>query len=219
MRTTTSIANFLGVSRFVVRNQLLALGIAEAQQQPFVLSTAYSQTGNTGPNDGDDLLDPPLAEVFPEGHAPGASFDESDVQAQVGATWADLFTTLEMQYGLDINNPNHIWLLHYLFLNTINAQLDFFIQSWNHHRIQIRGGPNQSPADMFGFDMFVHGIQGSQVPPNETMSEEELEVHGMDWEDIWSEDVLQSLETNNPRDEPAESWINCTGPPERLNEI
>ncbi|KAG6806455.1 hypothetical protein H0H92_011282, partial [Tricholoma furcatifolium] len=75
-----------------------------------------------------------------------------DVTAQVGSTWADIFTTLELQHGLDINNVHHIWLLHHLFLSTINQQLEFFVQSWNQHRIQIRNGPNRSPADMFGFD-------------------------------------------------------------------
>lgn len=83
-----------------------------------------------------------------------------DVTAQVGATWSDHFTILELHHGLDINNVNHIWLLHYLFLPTINDQLTFFMGAWNEHRIQIRNGPNRSPADLFGFDMLVHGARG-----------------------------------------------------------
>lgn len=79
-----------------------------------------------------------------------------DVTAQVGASWADHFTNLELGHGLDINNVNHIWLLHLLFLGTINAQLSFFAESWNQHRIQICNGLNRSPASMFGFDMLVH---------------------------------------------------------------
>ena len=46
-----------------------------------------------------------------------------DVIAQVGATWAEHFQMLEVCHGLDIININHIWLLHYLFLNTINVLL------------------------------------------------------------------------------------------------
>src|SRR5437016_4669654 len=57
-----------------------------------------------------------------------------DVTAQVGATWANLFTILELRHGLNINNSNHIWLLHFLFLPTINQDLTFFAESWNHHR-------------------------------------------------------------------------------------
>ena len=60
-----------------------------------------------------------------------------DVTAQVGATWADLFVMLELRHRLDINNSNHIWLLHLIFLPTINAALHFFAESWNEHQIQI----------------------------------------------------------------------------------
>jgi hypothetical protein len=98
-----------------------------------------------------------------------------DVTAQVGAFWADIFTELELRYGLDINNIHHIWLLHHLFLRLINQQLTFFAESWNQHRIQIRDGPNRSPADMFGFDMLVHGVRGDQLP-DEDLTEEELEM-------------------------------------------
>jgi hypothetical protein len=95
-----------------------------------------------------------------------------------------MFTMLKLCHGLNINNANNIWLLHYLFLHTINQQLYFFAQAWNRHHIQIRNGPNCSPADMFGFDMIVHGIHGGQLPnpASESMSEEELEVFGVDLE-------------------------------------
>jgi len=64
-----------------------------------------------------------------------------DVTAQIGATCTEYFTTLELHNGLDINNIKHIWLLHLLFLTTINQQLSFFTDSWNQHRIQIQDGP------------------------------------------------------------------------------
>jgi hypothetical protein len=129
---------------------------------------------------------------------------------------------LEVRHGLDINNINHIWLLHYLFLNTINVQLDFFAQSWNHHVIQIRNGPNRSPADLFGFDMFTQGVRGTQLPtPNDTtsMSNEELEVFGVDWEGLRSDILLESREANNPSTEGTGTWLGRNGPPEHLNEV
>ena len=81
-----------------------------------------------------------------------------NVTAQVGATWS-FFTALELRYGLDINNVHHIWLVHYLFLSLINQQLQFFAEAWNQHKLQIRNGPNRSPANLFGFNMIVHGIR------------------------------------------------------------
>jgi hypothetical protein len=46
-----------------------------------------------------------------------------DVTAQVGSSWADAFTDLELHHGLNINNENHIWLLHILFLPILNYYL------------------------------------------------------------------------------------------------
>ncbi|TFK59855.1 hypothetical protein BDN72DRAFT_743822, partial [Pluteus cervinus] len=83
-----------------------------------------------------------------------------DVKAQVLSSWVRLFGELEAHSGLQINNPDHLWLLHKLFLPTINSQLAVFVESWNHHTINIRNGPNRSPVDMFGFDMLALGFRG-----------------------------------------------------------
>ncbi|KAJ7238069.1 hypothetical protein B0H12DRAFT_1204320 [Mycena haematopus] len=143
-----------------------------------------------------------------------------DVTAQVGATWADHFTLLEVRHGLDINNIAHIWLLHLLFLDTINSQLAFFAESWNQHRIQIRNAPNRSPTDMFVFDMFVNGVRGDQLPPEEEdLNDEELEVYGIDWRGLQEDDVLRSQAQNNSITEDASSWIGRTGPPPQLSHV
>ncbi|KAJ7621560.1 hypothetical protein DFH06DRAFT_1009844 [Mycena polygramma] len=140
----------------------------------------------------------------------------ADITAQIGATWSEMFTVLEVRHGLDINNVCHIWLLHYLFLHQINEQLRFFMEAWNQHQIRIRDGPNRSPADMFGFDMHVHGVRGTDPTP---MSNEELEVYGVDWEALHDDSLLESRQENNPPDEDSTSWIGRRGPPERLNEV
>ncbi|KAF7367802.1 hypothetical protein MSAN_00844400 [Mycena sanguinolenta] len=142
-----------------------------------------------------------------------------DITAQVGATWADLFTLLEMHYGLDVNNIFHIWLLQHLFLNQINEQLAFFMGGWNHHTISMRrgSGPNRSPADMFGFDMLAHGVRGSATPET-VLSEDEMEVYGVDWEALHDDNVLTSRQENNTN-EGSTSWLGRHGPPENLNEI
>jgi hypothetical protein len=126
-----------------------------------------------------------------------------------------VFILLEVQHGLNINNVDHIWLLHYLFLHQINDQLRFFMESWNQHQIRIRDGPNRSPADMFGFDMLVQGVRGDPV----SMSDAEMEVYGVDWEALHDDALLESRQENNPADEGSTSWIGRVGPPERLNEV
>ncbi|CAA7258605.1 unnamed protein product [Cyclocybe aegerita] len=137
--------------------------------------------------------------------------------AQIGATWANLFMTLELRHGLDINNGSHIWLLQHIFLPLINFDLLLFAEGWNEHRIQIRDGPNRSPNDLFGFDMLVHGVRGD--PLNEMMSPEELEVYGIDWEGLRDERLLESQQLNNGIEEGATSWIGQSGPPDHLNEV
>ncbi|KDQ48969.1 hypothetical protein JAAARDRAFT_106000, partial [Jaapia argillacea MUCL 33604] len=141
-----------------------------------------------------------------------------DVTAQVGSKWADFFTTLELHHGLDINDGNHIWLLHHLFLPTINEELAFFAESWNQHQIQIRNGPNQTPADLFGFDMLVYGLRGSELV-GEEMDTEELEVYGVDWEGLRDDRLRQSQSANNPSREGWSSWVGRTGPPEQLSSV
>ncbi|KAJ7453317.1 hypothetical protein B0H11DRAFT_1741447 [Mycena galericulata] len=140
----------------------------------------------------------------------------ADVTAQIGATWADIFILLEVRHGLNINNASHIWLLHYLFLKQINDQLRFFMEAWNQHQIRIRDGPSRSPADMFGFDMLVRGVRGTDPNP---MSEAEMEVYGVDWEALHDDSLLESRQENNPQDEGSTSWIGRTGPPQTLNEV
>ena len=140
-----------------------------------------------------------------------------DVTAQIGETWANFFVALEIHHGLDINNTNHIWLLHYLFLPFINEDLTFFAESWNEHQIQIRGGPNRSPADMFNFDMVANGIRGDLL--DTMMSHEELEVYGIDWEGLREDHLLHSQQCNNSIDEEGSLWIGHAGPPPHLNEV
>jgi len=143
-----------------------------------------------------------------------------DITAQIGAAWSNAFTNLELHFGLDINNSYHLWLLHHLFLPILNQHLSFFAEAWNHHRIQIRDGPNRSPADMFGFDMLVHGIRGDQLHnPEDSLSADELEVYGVDWAALHDDHIVHAVQSSVPQSEGATSWIGRTGPPDNLNEV
>ena len=68
-----------------------------------------------------------------------------DVTKQLGAKWAEFFKLLEVQYELDPSNSYHIWLIHMLFLDTINDEIDFSIHNWNAHRLQIAHKCSRSP--------------------------------------------------------------------------
>jgi hypothetical protein len=44
--------------------------------------------------------------------------------------------------------------------------------------------------------MLVHGVRGDTLP-NDEMSQEELEVFGVDWEALRDENILRSQRDNN----------------------
>ncbi|KAL0564272.1 hypothetical protein V5O48_017782 [Marasmius crinis-equi] len=135
-----------------------------------------------------------------------------DVRAQIAATWEERFTELELQLGMDVNNLNHIWLLQLLFLPILNTDIEFWREAWNSHDITIRDGPSRSPNNMFRFDMFIWGLRGDALE-NFPMSEEELEIFGVDWEGLHDDTLLRALRENYSSDG-ASSWLGPRGPPQ-----
>ncbi|KAJ3966380.1 hypothetical protein EV361DRAFT_1013945 [Lentinula raphanica] len=143
-----------------------------------------------------------------------------DVSNYITQRWNNHFTRLELDHQLDTNNRNHIWLLQHLFLNIINASLNFWAEGWNCHRVSQRNGdgPARSPEDMWGFDMLAHGVRGDRLDQF-AMSDEELEVFGVDWEGLRDDALLQSLRQNYAHEQEANTWHGQHGPPEHLNEV
>ncbi|KAJ3898291.1 hypothetical protein F5879DRAFT_812824 [Lentinula edodes] len=140
-----------------------------------------------------------------------------DISHYCSQAWHDMFTLLEMHHGLQVSNPNHIWLLQHLFLPMINEQLTFWAESWNHHRVSQRTGPARSPEDMFVFDSLVNGVRGDDLHQF-AMTDEELEVFGVDWEGLQDETLLRTLRSHYT-DEGSGSWLGRRGPPPDLNEV
>ncbi|KAJ4465847.1 hypothetical protein C8R41DRAFT_781229 [Lentinula lateritia] len=140
-----------------------------------------------------------------------------DVSHYCSQTWHDMFTLLEIHHGLQVSNLNHIWLLQHIFLPMINDQLSFWAESWNSHRVSQRHGPARSPEDMFVFDSLVNGIRGDNLEQF-TMTDEELEVFGVDWDGLQDETLLRTLRTNYAH-EGSGSWLGRRGPPPDLNEV
>lgn len=133
-----------------------------------------------------------------------------------GAKWHEFFHKLEFRYGLDINSESHMWLLHFLFLPSINRDVAFFVDTWNNHRIQIRRGTNRSPIDMYGFDMLALGLRGDpSVPPEalEMLSPDDIETFGVDWAGLYDSDLRRSHRNNNPVSKGISTWQGRNGPP------
>ena len=46
-----------------------------------------------------------------------------DFTAGIGSKWKMFFQELEYQAELDVDLPSHIWLIHYLFLDSLNQDI------------------------------------------------------------------------------------------------
>ena len=65
--------------------------------------------------------------------------------------------------------------------------------------------------------MMIHGICGDQLP-EEVMSDEDIEVYGVNWEGLYDDELLCLQRQNNSPREGSTSWIGQMGP-QHLNEV
>ncbi|XP_071183105.1 mucin-5B-like [Salvelinus alpinus] len=63
-----------------------------------------------------------------------------DVWHGVSNVYHDLFTFLETEQIIDINNEVHLWALHFVFLPRVNRDLAVFASQWNHHGARTVSG-------------------------------------------------------------------------------
>ena len=70
-----------------------------------------------------------------------------DIWNGVSNVYYDVFHFLENKELLDVENPSHMWLLHYVYKHRINRDLDQFRMQWNHHGLRTKG--HMTPAQMF----------------------------------------------------------------------
>uniref|UniRef100_A0A3B1J120 Integrase catalytic domain-containing protein n=1 Tax=Astyanax mexicanus TaxID=7994 RepID=A0A3B1J120_ASTMX len=59
----------------------------------------------------------------------------------------DIFSFLESEGIVDIDNEMDLWALHYVYLPRINRDLDAFVRQWNNH--SFRTERHQSPTQIF----------------------------------------------------------------------
>ncbi|KAK7059428.1 hypothetical protein R3P38DRAFT_3522500 [Favolaschia claudopus] len=81
-----------------------------------------------------------------------------EVGTQFARRWRGFFTRLGRLHRLDRKNPAHLWLLHHLFLDELNADCEEFQEEWNHHPISGRMTGDQSPWDMRYMGQLTQGI-------------------------------------------------------------
>ncbi|KAJ6479151.1 hypothetical protein C8R45DRAFT_832988, partial [Mycena sanguinolenta] len=71
-----------------------------------------------------------------------------EVGTQFVRRWRGFFGHLERLHHLDAGRPEHLWLLHTLFLDMINADCAEFQATWNAHPMAGEQTFNKSPSDM-----------------------------------------------------------------------
>ena len=68
-----------------------------------------------------------------------------EVGSQFARQWRAFFMRLERIHCLNADDPDHLWLLHFLFLDDLNRDCQQFVNEWNHHPISGRGR-DQTPS-------------------------------------------------------------------------
>lgn len=109
---------------------------------------------------------------------------------------------LEVRDGLNPELDSHIWLIHFLFLNSINLDIMGWVNGWNHHKMSLPDQASQTPAEMRFFSMIEHGARGFQAtePPEETLTEDEAASYGIDWAAHRNTNILAHHDASNPVD-------------------
>ena len=68
-----------------------------------------------------------------------------EVATQFCRRWKAVFLRLEQLHGLCRDDPRHLWLLHFLFLEELRQDCELFRQEWNSHPISGSMTNHQSP--------------------------------------------------------------------------
>jgi hypothetical protein len=97
-----------------------------------------------------------------------------DVHRVVIILFSSIFYFLEENYNLNIENPIHMFALHYVFLPRINFTLDIFTQSWNYHSLRTEN--HKTPRQLYLEGMVRNNFQELNLV------NDEINNYGIDWE-------------------------------------
>ncbi|KAF8328647.1 hypothetical protein F5887DRAFT_897455 [Amanita rubescens] len=125
-----------------------------------------------------------------------------DLVNDLSGKWKKFFQDLETHHGMNAEDGDHTWLLHHLFLEELNSELQEWVKGWNHHKMQLRGETNQSPIEMF-----MVGMVERETPGVREWLEQQEEVvddlpnYGVAWEDLEDQvahDLVQAGQNQGP---------------------
>ncbi|KAF8156470.1 hypothetical protein K438DRAFT_1910088 [Mycena galopus ATCC 62051] len=116
----------------------------------------------------------------------------------VGRKWANFFYELEVSGGLLIDRPEHVWLLHHLFLDAINQDAQEWAEAWNSHKITVPNERKQSPREMFTFGLLEQGPRGlDRFMLAQEEEVDDLANFGVDWEGQVNPELISHHTANN----------------------
>ncbi|KAJ7834570.1 hypothetical protein B0H14DRAFT_2363796 [Mycena olivaceomarginata] len=124
-----------------------------------------------------------------------------DVLHGFGFKWKTFFIDLTVNHGLDPAVPEHIWLLHHLFLDSINEDAQEWAEAWNRHDLQIRGERTRSPYNMFFFSQLQDGLRRLErmvAPQNEVVVD--LSTYGINWDVVDDSRLMHHPLMENPEE-------------------
>lgn len=125
-----------------------------------------------------------------------------DITHGYGQKWKNFFHDLEVHHSLNPQLSQHIWLLHHLFLEAIDADAQDWMHAWNSHKLRINGERTRSPRDMFIFSMLQDGSRGLDgvVTPAEEEGEIDPATYGVDWQVAAEPRFMNHLFQQNPQE-------------------
>lgn len=141
-----------------------------------------------------------------------------DVTHGFGQKWKNFFHDLEINHGLNPRSPGDIWLLHHLFLLSINEDALEWAEAWNSHKLQIKGERKRSPRDMFLFSMVQDGPRGiSHMVEAVDEPVDDPSSYGVDWHVTEEPRLMRHLLRENPQEWENENPFHT--PPTQLSDV
>ncbi|KAJ7269143.1 hypothetical protein C8J57DRAFT_1435736 [Mycena rebaudengoi] len=146
-----------------------------------------------------------------------------DITHGFGKKWKVFFLDLEANHGLNPTRPGHIWLLHHLFLASVNRDAQDWAEAWNSHQLTINRQRERSPRDLFLFGMLREGPRGlaAFTAGEEEEEIEDLNEYGVDWEVNNDPELMAHLLENNAQEVPhvADDPFTSASTPANLSEV